>query len=592
MMSMLDGSHLEPDPVQVERTNLVHVFRLVVRQLLDAFPSGKTLDEEHAPLRHFFLVLEHILKHGLRPRKGLLGPKREIWDILQQVERLCPTAQDLTTSIRDLPTVRSAEGRARAWLRLALMQKKLADYLWILLENRETVLLPFFRPGALLLSEEGAVIAGLLVGLNCLDVNLCLKEEDLDKAEGVIDFSLYFRDTDQENPVNEDSSNAENTNVAAVLDQKNYLEELNRHLTATVQNLQTRLESVTATHALTIEDLEVTRSQVKRLQEEIEELKGNKDGNKVADDFVMVQTEPEKETINSHDDAIAQLKLLLAEEKNRRLDLERELEIQAGLRAEAEMALKLVERDTHEKQDSLMALRKQLDDVKKINLELYKQLQSTQETLIISAEKLKSLEEFRRKGTETIQFLEKELSQTKAELFRVSNENDGNKERNVQLDTEEKSLKLELDKERGKRISLEKTVETLQCRAAAFSQLYEKHTMTAAALAETQRLATEREKALEEIGDKLGAANLEADALREKTAIGIQWIDDDLVTHCKLCNKPFNLTRRKHHCRKCGEIFCGDCSSKQRILPELPHKPVRVCDTCFSSDSETSDRTL
>jgi len=38
--------------------------------------------------------------------------------------------------------------------------------------------------------------------------------------------------------------------------------------------------------------------------------------------------------------------------------------------------------------------------------------------------------------------------------------------------------------------------------------------MTAAALAETQRLATEREKALEEIGDKLGAANLEADALR------------------------------------------------------------------------------
>ena len=60
--------------------------------------------------------------------QGLLGPKKELWDLLQKVEKLDSEAADITASVRDLPTVRTAIGRARAWLRLALMQKKLADY--------------------------------------------------------------------------------------------------------------------------------------------------------------------------------------------------------------------------------------------------------------------------------------------------------------------------------------------------------------------------------------------------------------------------------------------------------------------------------
>lgn len=38
--------------------------------------------------------------------QGLLGPKKELWDILQIVEKLDPEAQDITASVRDLPTVR------------------------------------------------------------------------------------------------------------------------------------------------------------------------------------------------------------------------------------------------------------------------------------------------------------------------------------------------------------------------------------------------------------------------------------------------------------------------------------------------------
>lgn len=66
-------------------------------------------------------------------------------------------------------------GRARAWLRLALMQKKLADYFKILVDHKEDVLVDYFEPDALLMGEEANIIEGLLTGLNVIDCNLCVK---------------------------------------------------------------------------------------------------------------------------------------------------------------------------------------------------------------------------------------------------------------------------------------------------------------------------------------------------------------------------------------------------------------------------------
>ena len=44
------------------------------------------------------------------------------------------------------------------------------------------------------MEEEAMVIAGLLVGLNAIDCNFCLKGDDLDSAPSVIDFSMYFKE--------------------------------------------------------------------------------------------------------------------------------------------------------------------------------------------------------------------------------------------------------------------------------------------------------------------------------------------------------------------------------------------------------------
>lgn len=38
----------------------------------------------------------------------------------------------------------------------------------------------------------------------------------------------------------------------------------------------------------------------------------------------------------------------------------------------------------------------------------------------------------------------------------------------------------------------------------------------------------------------------------------------------------------QHHCRACGQIFCGKCSSKYSTIPKFGiEKEVRVCEPCY-----------
>lgn len=60
------------------------------------------------------------------------------------------------------------------------------------------------------------------------------------------------------------------------------------------------------------------------------------------------------------------------------------------------------------------------------------------------------------------------------------------------------------------------------------------------------------------------------------------WMPDEVTANCMDCNAHFTLLRRRHHCRRCGKIFCARCSAHSITLPRYGHyKPVRVCNSCF-----------
>ena len=166
-------------------------------------------------------------------------------------------------------------GRTRAWIRIALMQKKLSDYIKILIDNKTDILADHYEPDAFILNEEMIIIIDLLIKLNVIDFNLCVKEEDLDYQHDVIDLSLYLRSTESQidNTIEQLSENDRNSAMNAVLEQKNYIEELNRTLNVTISNLQTKVESFSTNNAFLNEDLGTAKKNLTVLLEENRKLK-------------------------------------------------------------------------------------------------------------------------------------------------------------------------------------------------------------------------------------------------------------------------------------------------------------------------------
>ncbi|CAD5120926.1 DgyrCDS9481 [Dimorphilus gyrociliatus] len=68
------------------------------------------------------------------------------------------------------------------------------------------------------------------------------------------------------------------------------------------------------------------------------------------------------------------------------------------------------------------------------------------------------------------------------------------------------------------------------------------------------------------------------------------WVPDNKTTECFGCQVNFTTFNRRHHCRKCGKIFCGTCSKyKELIVSQDRKKPLRVCFNCFSKRNQSSN---
>uniref|UniRef100_A0A8C9KYG7 RUN and FYVE domain-containing protein 1 n=1 Tax=Panthera tigris altaica TaxID=74533 RepID=A0A8C9KYG7_PANTA len=586
-----------------ERANLMHMMKLSVKVLLQsALSLGRSLDADHAPLQQFFVVMEHCLKHGLKVKKSFIGQNKSFFGPLELVEKLCPEASDIATSVRNLPELKTAVGRGRAWLYLALMQKKLADYLKVLIDNKH-LLSEFYEPEALMMEEEGMVIVGLLVGLNVLDANLCLKGEDLDSQVGVIDFSLYLKD------VQGLDGGKEHERITDVLDQKNYVEELNRHLSCTVGDLQNKIDGLEKTNSKLQEELSAATDRICSLQEEQQQLREQNElirersekSVEITKQDTKVELDTYKQTRQGLDEMYSDVWKQLKEEKKVRLELEKELELQIGMKTEMEIAMKLLEKDTHEKQDTLVALRQQLEEVKAINLQMFHKVQNAESCLQQKNEAITSFEEKTNQVMSSMKQMEERLRQSERarqgaeeRSHRLQQELGGRtcalQQQLSQLHEQCSSLEKELKSEKEQRQALQRelqqekdTSSLLRAELQQVEGLKKELRELQDEKAELQKVCEEQEQALQEMGLHLSQSKLKMEDIKEvnKALKGHTWLKDDEATHCKQCEKEFSISRRKHHCRNCGHIFCNTCSSNELALPSYP-KPVRVCDSCHT----------
>lgn len=61
----------------------------------------------------------------------------------------------------------------------------------------------------------------------------------------------------------------------------------------------------------------------------------------------------------------------------------------------------------------------------------------------------------------------------------------------------------------------------------------------------------------------------------------VAWLPDDSVQECMECKTGFSFLNRRHHCRVCGGIFCGQCVTKQtRVLNHSRAQALPVCRLC------------
>ena len=65
-----------------------------------------------------------------------------------------------------------------------------------------------------------------------------------------------------------------------------------------------------------------------------------------------------------------------------------------------------------------------------------------------------------------------------------------------------------------------------------------------------------------------------------------EWADGET---CHRCRVTFGVLQRRHHCRACGQVFCGQCSNKVSTLPKFGiEKEVRVCEACYDNVNKPS----
>ncbi|VDP44378.1 unnamed protein product [Heligmosomoides polygyrus] len=468
--------------------------------------NNRILEGDTQQISDLLMMLEKILWHGFK------APGQKALIVLKS-----PDAEITPIS------------RLRAFLRLAMMQKKLFDFYTVISNSpllkrvsllefvfafywNRYVFRNFYEDWALLRQEQFVQLCGALLGLSVIDCNLVLEHDHLQEQPLSVDLSMYIRIPTV--PTEGDDMSMTNGTAESIkekkmlLDQNNYLEERNRQLQCNIDNLKKRLsilESENDNKAVTMEREMVSFKNVDNVEN------SKPSGSK------------EKEWEDERERLLGQI----------------------------------VERE-----DSLRIVQQQLMDTKKINTDLYDKLK-------LADDKWRKLEKdllrIREQYAQECEFLKKTISSLEMsnavlqESVQKRNEND----EAIRAELEKKygqhtelvgtlqEKQRELAEAESELVVLRRKVDSLEKELKEMPFLKEEMRELAEKYACASERADESERALEELGGHLSESKLRMLELAEELLplSDAHWAKDSEVTQCTACTEKFSISKRKHHCR-------------------------------------------
>eukprot|EP00040_Diaphanoeca_grandis_P013588 m.68776 g.68776 ORF g.68776 m.68776 type:complete len:671 (-) comp23991_c0_seq3:62-2074(-) len=590
---------------QTERTNMLNMLKIGIKTLIETSIGFSSVGDDHNPLKQFCILIEEVLKHGFKAPTTMrqkLYSRKGLWGMIEGYEKFNTSASECCQQVRNLVTLKSNVGRVRAWIRISLQMKYLPDIIRDLVEN-EMFMSDWYEPWGFMLAEDATVVfAGLLVSANTVDCKFDLDPYMLDGLPSVIDYSLYLKDGNYLKPATEiredggDGGRYSESNFVQLNDQKSLLEERNRVLEDQMVDVNTKLEdAIAGTTPL--------REKLTSIEVNNEELKVQ--AAQAVDALAKLQTEfDQKIESQGHDMATERetyeqsrvglnemfdvLQKQLETERALREDVEIELQSVHLKKKELELTIEQNMIELDRRQEVLDALRQQLKDTKDMNMTMLTNVQDAklkvQDTEAALAKSMKSNEKLLREQQQLMDKYQegaKKRQQLESTILELSS-------RLQDLDAQRAALDGNLAIERQYRSTLQEEIEKEKAKngklgevADKLEKLQREHTMLQVQNEDLQSRFAEQEQTLVEMGSHFSEEKLKLNEIETKRKVTRThtWTGDNDAVCCKLCERAFSVTRRRHHCRNCGGIFCHDCSDNKMPLVSSA-KPVRVCDNC------------
>ncbi|VDL77670.1 unnamed protein product [Nippostrongylus brasiliensis] len=199
--------------------------------------NNRILESDTQQISDLLMMLEKVLWHGFKApgQKALIvlkSPDAEMWTAIGKIARTDAAMLETATCVDQIESLLTPISRLRAFLRLAMMQKKLFDFYTVIANS--TLLKNFYEEWALLRQEEIVQLTGALLGLSVVDCNLVLEHDHLQDQPLSVDLSLYIRiptvPTEGQDTSTSNGTAAFSKEKKMLMDQNSYLEERNRQL--------------------------------------------------------------------------------------------------------------------------------------------------------------------------------------------------------------------------------------------------------------------------------------------------------------------------------------------------------------------------